>query len=160
MLQFHLAAEVAERPVPAVRLRLLWVGYIDFDRDTDLDATTKAAEVFRMILAGAALMIASLGTHANPAAAASAPASATSFGNMTMSPKSEQSDKLVLKLSDVQAWSTAVRQAGRSVVVRDDSVTGRPHCIDVTLYEDAGAYLHRFGTWRVCGSAVRRLPDD
>ena len=113
-----------------------------------------------MILTGAALMIASLGTHASPAAAASTPASATSFGNMTMSPKSEQSDKLVLKLSDVQAWSTAVRQAGRSVVVRDDSVTRKPRCIDVTLYEDAGAYLHRFGTWRVCSSAVRRLPDD
>ena len=121
---------------------------------------TKATNVFRMIPIGAALTMASLGTHANPAAPASTPASTTSFGNMTMSPKSKQSDKLVLKLSDVQAWSTAVRQAGRSVVVRDDSVTGKPRCIDVTLYEDAGAYFHRFGTWRVCGPAAQRLPDD
>ena len=97
---------------------------------------------------------------AHPGAPASAVASAVPFGDVTMSPKSRRSDKLVLQLTDVQAWSTAVRNAGRSVVVRDDRVTGKPACIDVTLYEDAGAYLHRFGTWRVCGSAAHRLPDD
>lgn len=116
--------------------------------------------MFRTILPGAALVITSFGTQANPVPAASAPISATSFGDATMSPKSEHPNKLVMKLTDVQAWSTAVRHAGRSVVVRDDAVTGKSHCIDVTLYEDAGAYLHRFGTWRVCGSAVQRLPDD
>ena len=97
---------------------------------------------------------------AHPAAPASSAASTVPFGDMTMSPRSKKPDRLVLLLNDVQAWSTAVRNAGRSVVVRDDSVTDKPDCIDVTLYEDAGAYLHRFGTWRVCGSAAQRLPDD
>ena len=97
---------------------------------------------------------------AHPGALASAAASAVPFGDMTMSPQSKKSDTLVLQLTDVQAWSTAVRNAGRLVVVRDDGVTGKPDCIDVTLYEDAGGYLHRFGTWRVCGSVAQRLPDD
>jgi hypothetical protein len=116
--------------------------------------------VFRTILSGAALVIYSLGAVANPGLTVSSPASATLFGDMTTSAKSEQSDKLVLKLSDVEAWSTAVRQAGRSVVIGDDSVTGSPQCIDVSLYEDAGPYFTRFGTWQVCGQVVQRLRDD
>jgi hypothetical protein len=97
---------------------------------------------------------------AHPGAPASAGASSMPFDDMTMWPRSKASDKLVLQMTDVQAWSSAVRNAGRSVVVSDDSVTGKSDCIDVTLYEDAGAYLHRFGTWRVCGSAAQRSPDD
>jgi hypothetical protein len=61
---------------------------------------------------------------------------------------------------EVRSWSTAVRNAGRTVKWRDDVVSAKPRCTDVTLYEDAGPCLTRFGTWRARGSDVRRLRDD
>jgi len=117
-------------------------------------------KVFRSVLGCAALALSCLAAVAEPGHPASSSASATSFGDMTTSPKARQADQLVLMRPEVQAWATAVRQAGRSVVIRDDSVQGRPDCIDVTLYEDATQYLTRFGTWQVCGAVVLRSQDD
>jgi len=71
-----------------------------------------------------------------------------------------RAERLVMAQPEVKSWSAAVRAAGRAVTWRNDRVGTNSRCTDVTLYEDAGAYLTRFGTWRACGGDVRRLRDD
>ena len=61
---------------------------------------------------------------------------------------------------EVKPWSSAVNAAGRAVAFRVDTSRERRNCLEVTLYEDVGPYLTRFGTWLVCGEQVERIPDD
>jgi hypothetical protein len=85
--------------------------------------------------------------------------SASALGRQTP-PGVRRAERSVMELPEVKSWSAAVRKAGRTVKWRDDVVIGKSRCTDVTLYEDAGPYLTRFGTWRACGSKVKRLRDD
>jgi len=91
--------------------------------------------------------------------AAASSVSASAPGRQT-SPALLRAERAVMERPDVKSWSAAVRKSGRSVKWRDDVVSGKGRCTDVTLYEDAGPYLTRFGTWRACGADVRRLRDD
>jgi hypothetical protein len=69
-------------------------------------------------------------------------------------------ERSVMERPEVKSWTAAARKAGRVVTWRQDAVSAEPRCTDITLYEDAGPYLTRFGTWRACGPDVRRLRDD
>lgn len=91
--------------------------------------------------------------------AAASSVSASAPGRQTP-PGLLRQERAVMDRPEVKSWSTAVRKADRTVKWRDDVVSGKPRCTDVTLYEDAGPYLTRFGTWRACGADVRRLRDD
>jgi hypothetical protein len=76
------------------------------------------------------------------------------------SPLPSSAEDLVMGQPEVKSWSALVFHAGRSVASRVDTSEGGPRCVDVTLYEDAGPYLTRFGTWTVCGTEVLRHADD
>jgi hypothetical protein len=86
--------------------------------------------------------------------AAASSVSASAPGRQTP-PGVRRAERAVMDRPEVKAWSAAVRKAGRTVKWRDDVVIGKSRCTDVTLYEDAGPYLTRFGTWRACGAEVK-----
>ncbi len=94
------------------------------------------------------------------AADGTAPSASAPASGARVPAEASRASRLVMAQPEVKSWSKAVFAAGRTVAFREDRVSGRPHCIDEIVYEDAGPYLTRYGTWRVCGASVHRLRDD
>lgn len=124
-----------------------------------LTETERQTLVVPLAIALVLLSTSSVAQPVTPDSAAASSASASAVGHQTRIGLS-RAERLVMDQPEVKSWSTAVKKAGRTVKWRDDAVSAKPRCTDVTLYEDAGPYLTRFGTWRACGSNVKRLRDD
>lgn len=122
-------------------------------------AELSASDMFRFGITVALLAAFGFAEAVPPNSAAASPASGAAVGRGEQYRLSD-AERSVMELPEVKSWSASARKAGRVVTWRSDDVSTEPRCTDITLYEDAGPYLTRFGTWRACGADVRKLRDD